>query len=841
MSKSFETITVTIDNQTLEVAKGSTILEAAEKSNVYIPTLCAHKDLSPFGGCRMCIVEVEGMRGFPTSCTTPAENGMVIRTQTAQIQTIRTEILNLILSEHPCSCLICDEKVECQEFSSTIRKVGVTTGCRYCPNDRQCELQDVAEKIGITEMKYPVYYRNLRVEKDDPFYDRDYNLCILCGRCVRMCHEIRTANAISFKERGRHTIIGPAFSRTHLEAGCEFCGACVSICPTGALSEKTRKWKGKAERTETTTCPLCGIGCQIELQIKGNEVIGSLPAEDPLINDGQLCVKGRFCINELVNDYRRLKKPYQLQGDTKAEISVEAAVALAAEKLSACLPEQFAMMVSPNCTNEDLYVAQKFVRAALGSHHIDTTARLHYGAGFNAYLNLMKLSVPLSDIRKASVILCIGLDTKFGRSVAGVELRKATRRGARIISINPRDHNFAVISERWLKPAIGKERELFDALVKLTGKEGSMAPVAEDISGIPAVELKNVTAILHEAANPVILVGSEFIKYHDSRQILEAIGSLAQNINAGVIPLPSQNNLFGSLTMGTYPELLPGGFSSSNKEKLAELNDKWAANIPNYAPGWNAEALLTEKKLKVLYLIGEVPLSERPPADFMIFQNIYPPPDAYRADLVLPAASFAEVDGTFTNGEGRVQQVRKAVDPPGEALADWQWLVMIARKMDKFGFAYAGVAEIQKEIAAVVKGFREADLFDRRPEALASEGMLAESLSISSAEIGSVKEYPYLLHTYAEENNYRGFPLSNWVDGLKKLFVDGVVQLNPEDADRAGIALDDEVVVSSERFERIWKADIRAEQPPGTMSVILRQDEVIGTNPFAVRMRKKYV
>ncbi len=226
---------VTIDNQPVETARGATILEAANAHGIYIPTLCAHKDLTPYGGCRMCIVEVEGMRGFPTACTTPAEEGMVVRTQTAQIQSVRNEILNLMLSEHPCSCLICDEKDECRQYSLTVRKVGVTTGCRFCSNDGQCELQEVAAKIGVTELNYPIYYRNLRVEKEDPFYDRDYNLCILCGRCVRICQEVRAANAISFNQRGRHTVIGPAFKRTHLEAGCEFCGACVSVCPTGAL------------------------------------------------------------------------------------------------------------------------------------------------------------------------------------------------------------------------------------------------------------------------------------------------------------------------------------------------------------------------------------------------------------------------------------------------------------------------------------------------------------------------------------------------------------------------------------------------------------------------------
>ena len=309
MSQNEITIGVTIDNKPYQVQKGITILKAAEQNDIYVPTLCAHAELSPHGGCRMCIVEVEGMRNLPTACTTPIEEGMVIRTHTAQLQAMRMEILQLFMSEHTSSCLICDEKEECKRFMPTIRKAGVTTGCRYCPNDGQCEFQDVAEKLGVTEIKYPIYYRGMRVETEDPFYNRDYNLCVLCGRCVRMCQEIRTANVLAFKNRGRQTIVGPAYGRTHLEAGCEFCGACVSVCPTGTLREKTRAWEGKTDREVITTCSFCGVGCQIRLQVKGNRIIGSLPASDPLVNEGQLCVKGRFCGTELVNGPLRLRNP----------------------------------------------------------------------------------------------------------------------------------------------------------------------------------------------------------------------------------------------------------------------------------------------------------------------------------------------------------------------------------------------------------------------------------------------------------------------------------------------------------------------------------------------------
>ena len=187
MPEPHETVAINLDGKALSARKGLTILQVAQQNDIYIPTLCAHKDLSPFGGCRLCTVEIEGKRGFSTACTTPVEKGMVIRTNTVAIKSHRIEVLQLLLSEHPSSCLICDENAECKDFSSTIRKAGVTTGCRYCPNDGQCELQQIVEKLGLTEINFPIHYRNLRVEKEDPFYDRDYNLCVLCGRCVRAC------------------------------------------------------------------------------------------------------------------------------------------------------------------------------------------------------------------------------------------------------------------------------------------------------------------------------------------------------------------------------------------------------------------------------------------------------------------------------------------------------------------------------------------------------------------------------------------------------------------------------------------------------------------------------
>jgi formate dehydrogenase alpha subunit len=842
MSRRGEKLTINIDNQILKVEKGLTILEAAEQNDIYIPTLCAHKELTPFGGCRMCIVEVEGMRGFPTACTTPVEEGMVIRTHTAQVQAERMEILQLILSEHTSSCLICDEKDECKDFMGTIRKAGVTTGCRYCPNDGKCELQEVAEKMGIKEIGYPVYYRGLRAEKEDPFYDRDYNLCILCGRCIRMCQEIRTANTLAFKQRGRFTVIGPAYQRTHLEAGCEFCGACVSVCPTGALSEKVSKWEGKAEREKTSTCPFCGVGCQIRLQVKGDEVIGSLPEQDELVNNGQLCVKGRFCVSEVVNNYQRLKRPYRTEKDTRVELSWEQAVELAADKLSACSPEDFAMLVSPNCFSEDLYLAQKFVRVVMGSHNIDTTSRSFYGAGFNAYLNLMRMCVPFSDLRKASVILCIGLDTRFSRSVVGVELRKAITRGAKVVTINPRYHSLSVIADRWMQPVSGSELDLLDSLLKLVQKKAKIShPGSKPATNIPGDELLAFAEVLKEASSPLILVGSEFLQYDQSSQILERIKRLAQSIGAGVLPLPAQNNLFGSILMGTYPELLPGGLSSGDRRRIDALRRKWREQVPYFASRLGGGMLASKKKLKVLYLVGEVPLDTHPQTEFLIVQNIYPPDPWYKADLALASAAFSEADGMFLNGEGRIRRVRKAVNPPGEALPDWEILCRIAQRLGKRSFGFSSARSIHKEITSLVKGLGDFDKPGQRTIPFVCEGKLKVPPTKPVKTKRTDKRFPFLLNTSVAEHSHRGFYLTSLVEGAGKLFTEGVIDISPEDAKKARIAEGDQVVVTSAQFEKTWPVRIASRQPKGTLHVTLHQGETVGSNPHPVRIRKKNV
>jgi formate dehydrogenase alpha subunit len=794
--KRTRTYKMEINHQEVSFPEGATVLRAAELNDIHIPALCSHKDLTPFGGCRMCIVEIEGMRGYPLACSTYAVEGMKVLTDTATVREMRKEILQLILSEHPSSCLICDEREECRENQYTIRKAGVTTGCRYCPNDGQCELQDVVEKVGVTDIEYPVNYRGFEVEHDDPFFDRDYNICILCGRCVRMCQEVRGTSVLAFKFRGPQAQIGPAFGKSHTEAGCEFCGACVSVCPTGTLADKGSKWDGEPDGSEVSTCPFCGIGCQIELLHKDGRLSKVHPNLDPEINDGQLCVRGRFSLPETTHHHKRGRKPVLRRGKYFREVTWEEALDEVAGRLKDLKPSDFLMVASGDLTNESLYTAQKFVRTCLNSNSIDSTARDSLPGGLGLWAKLFSLPVSVRGIREADSIIAVGLDSRFYFSVAGVEIRHALKDGASLVTIDPRDSNLARYTDYWLRPTPGKEGALLKAISENLGKtKSSLGDIARKI-GVERDLLEGAVRALASGENLAVVIGPTVFEYSANEELIEAILKLAGRKNTTFMPLYVGANTRGALELGVMGEILPG---------VAKAKGKGVSL---------ADVIEGRAKPKVIYLVGEAPFFERPDCEYLIAQDIYHPP--FAVDAFLPAASFAEAEGTLTNVEGRVQELVKIEDLPDGAVAgftrpDWFIFSRLAEKLKCPELKYKSAKAIAKEISRNVPGFPTKP--DRKPRRLAAKARLP----IAKRRAGTAGTGSYLLVAEPAGFGHRGIDMCSKVEGLEELALEEGLRLNSEDLRKLRVKPGESIVISIGKLTVTGSAKADVECPQGVI------------------------
>ncbi len=713
-------LSITIDNKKMEVRPNMTILQAARENSVYIPSLCILEHLPSYGACRLCVVEVDGLRGFPTSCTTPVEEGMVIRTDTAEVRSLRQEVLKLLLSEHPASCLFCGEQSECKDYQGTIRKVGVTTGCRYCPNDNRCELQLITEKVGLTETSYPVYYRNFPIEKEDPFYDRDYNLCILCGRCVRVCNDVRLNGTLSFKQRGKLTTIGPAFDRTHLDAGCEFCGACVTVCPTGALSAKVSKWYGRPDSQVGTTCVYCPVGCKVILQIKNDETIDALPDYDSPVDQGLVCVKGRFAIPEYVHSAKRYISPQRLTPIGYEDISWDKALDEAKERLSGIKPEDCLVVVSPQLSNEDLFVAQRFTREVMNSEEMFSLVITDLGADLVPFLDLVMHASSYDAINTAQGILAIGFDSTYGFTPIGIQIKAAARKGANLVTIGSYESNLDMLAETAHQTEPSHWAGMIDPLGKAMSGNGK---------------------------TNIVIVGPDVFLGPERREALGRVIALRDVYKWKVIVAHPYTNLLGMLATGAFPGIKPGEVLK-NGDKGSAVTIKGAAVYPDL-----------QKKRKVVYVIGEARLDMVPPCDHLIYQNGLPPESGRKPDLILPACMFTETSGTTINAEGKVLPIQKAYEPFMKSKPDWWIMSGIAEKLQKRTFKYNSVQAIQGDIRKQIKGFFS---MKKRLE-FVRVGMKEGGEGTRDAALRG-KRSPA-----SREETYRGTPLASVVSGMKAI------------------------------------------------------------------------
>jgi len=828
---------VTIDGKKIEVEGKRTILDVAREKGIFIPSLCDHPRLTPFGGCRLCIVEIKEKKGYPPSCSTYVENGMQIKTKTPRLQELRREILELILSEHPNACLVCSEKENCDEYKSTIRKVGEVTGCVLCSNNGRCELQDVVETLKIDKVRFPSAYRNLEVKKGDPFFDRDYNLCILCGRCVRVCQEVRGAAAISFIYRGSQAMVGTVLDLPLIESGCQFCGACVDVCPTGSLTERGIRYEDLPDEREKTICPLCSMGCELKIDLKKKKIQSSKLSEEGAVNEGQACVKGRFLIKDVVFNPSRILKPLVRVNKELEETSWEEALDFVAQRLKKFKGKKAALIASPQVSCEEYFLFQKFAREELETENIDSSYRFSPLAVIDEMAQDNGLELDLNfefkDISRAKALFIIGEDIPKSHPIIWLEVLKAVRGGAKLIVASPVELSLNRFSSVWLQMKPGIESYLLSYLSKILlnneqtenpsrieGFEAFKDSLDEldlskilEATGITREKLNEASELLRESENAAFLFGIRLTQHPWGKRNVAALWNLALQTQAELFLLGLENNLRGVFEIGQ---------NSSNNG--LNLNQIFQA--------------ASSKALKALYLAGPAPYLKKANLEFLVIQDSYMNENVELADAVLPASTFAETEGTFINGEGRLQRFNKVIEPLGEAKPDWWIISQLARRMGNKGFSYRKPSEIIKEMIKVIPSFSQVSYSDleKGQKIFAEEKTRKEKsfipLKFTDSDNRRSKKYPFLMFLDYSLDYYRSLSLSQESRGLKAIRDSRWIKISPEDAEKLNLEEGESIVVesSSGKFKGFVK--IIKSLPKGILeaSFLLSEDSDFSVN-----------
>jgi formate dehydrogenase alpha subunit len=837
-------INLIIDEKNVTVGVGSkptpTILQAAKSAGISIPHLCYQKGLSPTNACRLCMVEVEGISGLVTSCSYPAEEGMKVFTNTERVLSARRLVLELLLSDHPQDCIVCE-------------KNGV------------CKLQGYAYEMGIENSRFFGEKHHCSIDSSNPFIERDYNKCILCGRCVTICEKEMGRGVIDYLYRGFETRIGTYFDKPLQDMNCAFCGQCVSVCPVGALTEKQSKGKGRVWEMQkiTTVCPYCGCGCTLDINVKDNKIIKITSNSESGINHGRLCVKGRFGYDFIHRD-DRLKHPLIRKNGEFVQSSWDEALGLVAERFSQIKDkygaDSIAGISSARCTNEENFLFQKFMRAVIGTNNVDHCARLCHAStvvGLAATFGSGAMTNAIDEIQDTKCILLTGSNTTECHPIIAIEIRKAVANGAKLIVVDPREIELVDIAHLHLQQKPGTDVAWMNAMMNVILSEGlhdqgfidsrceefeefkaiiEKCPpeYAEEISGIPAEKIR-AAARIYAQAETACIVYSMGITQHttgvDNVLSTANLAMLTGNIgkkSSGVLPLRGQNNVQGSCDMGALPNVYSGYQQVADENMRIKFEEAWDIHLPT-TPGITLTEMLHDN-IKALYIMGENPVISDPDAnhvkqalknkEFLVVQDIFLTETAQVADVVLPAVSFAEKNGTFTNTERRVQLIRKAIEPVGEAMADWKIICELASRMG-YDKRYDSESQIMDEISILTPsygGIRYNRLekgglqwpcldmnhpgtpFLHKDKFTRGKGKFSAVRYLPAAELPSSK-YPYILTTGRILEHYHTGSMTRRCVGLDWMCKQGFVEMNPKDAEGLRVQDGDMVKVSTPRGE----------------------------------------
>jgi formate dehydrogenase major subunit len=868
--KSEREVTLEIDGMQVTVPEGTSVMRAAVEAGVSIPKLCATDSLEPFGSCRLCLVEIEGRRGYPASCTTPVAPGMVVHTQTATLAKVRRNVMELYISDHPLDCLT-------------------------CAANGNCELQDMAGVVGLREVRYGYEGANhLKATKDtsNPYFTFDPAKCIVCSRCVRACEETQGTFALTIDSRGFASMVSPGQKEDFMDSECVSCGACVQACPTATLMEKSVIDKGQAEHSVVTTCAYCGVGCSFRAEMQGNDVVRMVPNKDGHANHGHSCVKGRFAIGYATHKDRITQPMIRASiDDPWREVSWEEAVSHAAAEFKRIQAKYgrgaVGGITSSRCTNEETYLVQKLIRAAFGNNNVDTCARVCHsptGYGLKTTLGESAGTQTFDSVEKADVIVVIGANPTDGHPVFGSRMKRRLREGAQLIVVDPRTidlvrsphiqathhlklrpgtnvavvnamahvivteglWNQAFVNSRCEEPAFGK---WVDFIV-----DGSNSPeTLEAETGVPATELREAARLYATGGNAAIYYGLGVTEHSQGSTMVMGIANLAMltgNIGregVGVNPLRGQNNVQGACDMGSFPHELPGYRHVSDGPTRQLFESAWGVKLEP-EPGLRIPNMLDaalDGSFLGIYIEGEDIAQSDPDTqhvtaalramECVVVQDIFLNETAKFAHVFLPGSSFLEKDGTFTNAERRISPVRKVM-PPLAGKSDWEVTQMLSNALG-YPMHYNHPSEIMDEIARLTPTFHGVSY--EKLDRLGSIQWPCNEHSPEGTPTMHVDEFVrgkgrFVITRYVptEERTSRQYPLilttgrilSQYNVGAQTRRTANVawhdedrLEIHPSDAELRGIREGDWVGVRSRAGETVLRAVITERVQPGVV------------------------